>query len=134
MMTYLAFFVTFFWICLSCAYGAPSDCQYTADDGFKLDLSSLYGDILWIVDSKWNYSYSPCQDGVPCDTAGVMANQINTDTLACTSYLAQWNASVTPKHSGGSYTLTYRNGQSGCSTTHGKYVKLSIPTIQYITV
>lgn len=112
------------WDCLSVVHGAASDCSFTASDGFSLDLSSLYDDVLWKVDSKWNYTYSPCQDGINCETASVMVNQYNTETETCTSFLALWNSTVKPKKSGNAYTLTYRNGQSSSSCgDNGKYVK-----------
>ena len=95
------------------------DCDWTVDPGgFKFNLQDIKGQVLAINASKWTYYYSPCKNALKCDVSktfkkNVMADQINIETLACTSYLAQKNDSVLPKYEDHAYVFTYNNGQAG---------------------
>ena len=94
-----------------------TSCVWTVDN-FILDLSGLSSTILSYNDSsnptKFVYEYTPCKNGLTCDSVDG-GYYMATQTGNTCHYLAKWNATVQPKLSNGSYTLTYKNGADGLS-------------------
>ena len=89
--------------------GSATTCKYSVD-GVTLDLSALASETLTYVEGQFDYSYTPCRDGLDCTTGSdFMAIQTGNQC----HYLARWNASVIPVISGDAFKLTYRNGEAG---------------------
>ena len=95
-------------------YAASPDCEWTVDpNNFDFDLEAIKGGIFAINSSQWTYYYSPCKNGLICADDNVMADQVNIQTEACTSYLAKKNDSVLPVYKDKAYVFTFNNGMDG---------------------
>ena len=116
---------------------ANETCVYTVVDNendrikYTLDLSSLTYSIMQVTNGIWIYSYSPCINGLSCNSINtgysngynynnnenefaVMINQYKTTNgnTNCSAYLALWDEYVSPTYHNGTFTFIWENGEA----------------------
>jgi len=113
-----------------------SQCTYT-DNGLQINLNDISGNTFYYYDvtTKFNYTWTPCQNKFFCGTSSVMAAQKNTQNGNCNA-LGSWDSTV-----GGSYdasaeqwTITYNNGAICTSTNLPRELQLMLTCTQTATV
>ena len=96
---------------------ASGTCSHTVN-GHSIDLSPLKGKTISKTEGDWTYYFTPCQDGLSCDSQSgeqvyAMADQYKMGNDFCTAYLAQYSREIEPKYNNGVFTFTWNNGQAG---------------------